>query len=103
MHWAVRKKEQAKVIELIRDQVEGTTFDTPVHVEYTRKSIRYMDWDNAAGSFKLIGDALVGLGVIPDDNPRVIIQFDVRQTKVSKRIEQGFECKICTSPTVSEL
>ena len=101
MHWAVRKKEQAKLIELIREQVEGTAFDTPVHVTYTRKSIRYMDWDNAAGSFKLLGDALVDLGVIPDDNPKVITQFDVRQEKVSRRVEQGFECQICPSSAVS--
>tara|TARA_R110002074_G_scaffold312708_1_gene483449 strand:- start:576 stop:881 length:306 start_codon:yes stop_codon:yes gene_type:complete len=101
MHWAVRKKEQTALIEIIKDQVEGIAFDTPVHVEYTRKSIRYMDWDNAAGSFKLLGDALVTLGVIPDDNPSVITKFQVNQEKVSKRIEQGFQCKIYPSSSVS--
>ena len=53
-----------------------------------------MDWDNAAGSFKLIGDALVECGILEDDNPKVIKVFKVKQEKVPHRNEQGFTVKI---------
>ena len=62
-----------------------------------------MDWDNAAGSFKLIGDALVTLGIIIDDNPNVVINFQVKQQKVKKRDEQGYEVLICKASSVSEM
>ena len=63
-------------------------------MEYTRRSVRLMDWDNAAGSFKLIGDALVKCGILEDDNPKIIKEFKVDQERVRKRYEQGFTVKI---------
>ena len=105
MHWAVRRKKQREfqdhIVELNPHYVQFE-YTEPVRVEYTRKSCRYMDWDNAAGSFKLIGDALVDLGILPDDNPTIITEFIVRQRKV-KRIEHGFEITICTPHTLPEL
>ena len=97
MHWAVRKKEQLKFVEHIiqnNPELRDYEYTNPVCVEYTRKSVRYMDWDNAAGSFKIIGDALVSLGVLPDDNPNIIKEFIVRQDKVRHRNEQGFNVVI---------
>ena len=105
MHWAVRRKKQQEFQDHIVEQNPhyiNYEYTDPVRVEYTRKSCRFMDWDNAAGSFKLIGDALVDLKIIPDDNPTIITEFIVRQQKV-KRIEQGFEITICTPHPLPEL
>ena len=60
-----------------------------------------MDWDNAAGSFKLVGDALVQCGILEDDNPKVIKEFAVEQERVKKRIHQGFTVKIYPTHPVS--
>ena len=106
MHWAKRKKKQQEIIEDITQnnpKALTTPFGCPVDILYTRKSTRYMDWDNAAGSFKLIGDALVTLGIILDDNPNVVINFQVKQQKVKKRDEQGYEVLICKASSVSEM
>lgn len=106
MHWAVRKKEQKKFLENMiseNSDISEYRFTEPVSVEYIRKSIRYMDWDNAAGSFKLIGDILVELGVLPDDNPNYIPEFLVKQEKVKKRDEQGYTVIIREAPAVREM
>lgn len=106
MHWAVRRKKQAEIMENIQElnpHYSSYVYTDPVRVEYTRKSIKYMDWDNAAGSFKLLGDSLVDLEILPDDNPLIIQEFVVKQNKVAKRIEQGFEIKICAPHSLPEL
>ena len=94
MHWAVRKKLQAQLVEHIQDNYDCQPIEGPVIVEYTRRSIRLMDWDNACGSFKLLGDALVQCGILEDDNPSVIEEFRPDQEKVSKRVAQGFRLVI---------
>ena len=103
MHWAVRKKKQKEFQEHIvnlNPHYVNFIYTEPVEVVYVRKSIRYMDWDNAAGSFKLLGDILVDLEIIPDDNPSIIKKYVPLQEKVSKRIEQGFTINIHTAPAV---
>ena len=106
MHWAKRKKKQQEIIEDITQnnpKALTTPFGGPVDILYTRKSTRYMACDNAAGSFKLIGDALVTLGIIIDDNPNVVINFQVKQQKVKKRNEQGYEVLICKASSVPKM
>ena len=100
MHWAVRKKLQAQLVEHIQDNYDCQPIEGPVIVEYTRRSIRLMDWDNACGSFKLLGDALVQCGILEDDNPSVIAEFNPDQEKVSKRVDQGFRLVIRRTHTV---
>lgn len=51
-------------------------------------AIRRRDWDNLAGSFKLIGDCLVKAAVILDDKPDIITSFIPLQTKVSKKVDE---------------
>ena len=103
MHWAVRKKKQkefqAHVVEHC-SWYSNFEYTEPVRIIYTRKSIRTMDWDNAAGSFKLLGDIIVDHGILPDDNPSIIQEFLPRQEKVKKRIEQGFTIYICAASAV---
>ena len=94
MHWAVRKKLQAELVQHIKDNHDCQPIEGPVIVEYCRRSIRLMDWDNAAGSFKLLGDALVQCGILEDDNPSVIEEYKPNQKKVSKRADQGFRLVI---------
>ena len=100
MHWAVRKKLQAALVQHIQDNYDCQPIEGPVIVEYTRRSIRLMDWDNACGSFKLLGDALVQCGILEDDNPSVIAEFNPDQEKVSKRVDQGFRLVIRRTHTV---
>ena len=103
MHWAVRKQKQKEFQAHVVEECSWYTdfkYTEPVKVVYTRKSIRTMDWDNAAGSFKLLGDIIVDLGILPDDNPSIIHEFLPRQEKVKKRIEQGFTIYICSASPV---
>ena len=101
MHWAVRKKLQNNLVAELQSAYSCDLIEGPVSVEYTRRSVRLMDWDNAAGSFKLIGDALVKCGILEDDNPKIIKEFKVEQERVRKRDEQGFTVKICRTSTMS--
>ena len=94
MHWAVRKKLQAQLVEHIQNNHACTPIEGPVIVDYLRRSVRLMDWDNACGSFKLLGDALVQCGILKDDNPSIIEEFNPDQEKVSKRADQGFRLVI---------
>jgi len=100
MHWAVRKKLQNNLVAEIKAAYPCDLIEGPVNVVYTRRSVRLMDWDNAAGSFKLVGDALVKCGILEDDNPKVIKEFKVEQVRVKKRHEQGFEVKISQTHTM---
>lgn len=95
MHYRVRKKLQAEIAEDIAANYPLDLIEGPVTVDYLRKSVRLMDWDNAAGSFKLIGDALVQLGILEDDNPTVIKEFRVEQERVSRLKGQGYRVYIC--------
>ena len=96
MHWAKRRKFQEDIkLDLVRCNYILPPFEGPVEIVYTRKYCRVpMDWDNAAGSFKLLGDALVELGVITDDNPKVVPRFAPRQEKVAREKEAGYTVEI---------
>lgn len=59
--------------------------NTPVKVVYTRYTAHLMDWDNAAASFKHIGDALQAAGILSDDSPEVIAEFIPRQIKCAMK------------------
>ncbi len=95
MHWAKRKKlYEAIKLELALNYPVLPQFDCPVEIVYTRYYARQaMDWDNAGSSFKLLGDALVELGVIEDDNPRVVVRFEPRQVKTPVA-QQGYSVDI---------
>lgn len=88
-HWTKRKKVKEAITAIISCQVKGS-HQGKVRVTYTGYKVSFMDWDNFCSSFKQIGDALVALKVIKDDNPSVIIEFIPKQIK-SKRNEQRVE------------
>lgn len=83
MHWSKRNILKTKFQWLIKEQkfpkIEG---------EFTVKIINYaiqlMDWDNLAGRFKIVGDALVASRLIQDDSPEFVIDFTMEQHRVHK-------------------
>jgi len=98
MHFRDRKRMQEEVTMALmccntaeqRRPIEG-----PVRVTYTRIYARLpLDCDNAAASAKFALDALQHLGVLPDDGPRVIVEYVVRQRKVATVKEEGFTLEI---------
>jgi len=93
MHWSDRKKLKEKYMWLIREQ-KIPKFKPRVVVEVTNYAIRLMDWDNLAGRFKIIGDALVGLKLLKDDNPDVVVNFTMVQYRVHKKAEVRIEFRI---------
>ena len=67
----------------------GLKIAEPCHLVYTVHTSLWMDWDNAASSAKLPLDALVRLGVLPDDNTKWITSMDIRQDKCPRK-DVGF-------------
>lgn len=86
MHFRVRKRCASEVRALMLAHGRPfPEFEAPVRVEFERVVARrqhLMDWDNAAASFKLIGDELVALGILPDDSPEWIHEFRPLQSVV---------------------
>lgn len=92
-HWRKRKKRKEVWINRIdalipREIREHLPIKVPVEVVYTRHCTKFMDWDNACASFKLIGDALVHAGILSDDSPEIINKFTPTQEKCNKRDQQ---------------
>ena len=72
MHWR-KKKQLAAAYELRLLQYRRMRFTGPVRLELVRYSIgRDMDYDNLVSTGKLLTDAIVKVGILPDDNPQVI-------------------------------
>ena len=43
------------------------------------------DWDNVAASSKVLFDAIVKNGILPDDSPTYILSLEIRQEKFRKK------------------
>lgn len=87
MHWAQRSKIKEQWQWLIKQQ-KPIKHDASVSVTYTRVSTQPMDLDNAAASFKPIGDALVKGGIVSDDSPDVITELTVQWQKAESMDSQ---------------
>lgn len=96
MHWARRKRllDETGLRLLAAMQRQRRAFTVPVTISYTLWSVRLRDWDNAAGSFKVVGDSLVKLGVLKDDNPEQVVTFDCRQFRVPVKEHEGTQILI---------
>jgi Holliday junction resolvase RusA-like endonuclease len=99
MHWGKRKKIKEQWQWLIAEQ-SPKKHDGSVVINYTRASTRKMDLDNAAASFKPIGDALVKAGIIEDDNPDILTELT---TQWQKADSQDSQCSIIEINDVSEI
>lgn len=71
--WHVRRNMLSNYSLIMRSKGPLPSFKGPVDVEYFRSyRAQPMDIDNLTSSFKLIGDALVKLGVVEDDSPDIL-------------------------------
>lgn len=82
-HFTKRTKRKETLMWLIKQQ-KPNSYKGKVTIEYTRCAKQLQDWDNHCASFKVIGDALVSLGIIVDDNPKIVHRFIPQQEKVKK-------------------
>ena len=84
MHWAAKKKLTTRFIWQVLAQAGGRRFTGPVRLELVRYSIGSpMDYDNLVSTGKLLTDAIVRAGVLPDDTPAVIAEREYRQERAA--------------------
>lgn len=80
-HWGalMREKERWEQMILLARDYHRLSFE---HCEITYRvfSRKPMDWDNAAASFKFVGDGLKRAQLIRDDNPSVVRRLVVEQS-----------------------
>lgn len=87
-HYSRNNKLKREIYAIVRSQMPAMVPLDSVTIVYDRQTSRFMDWDNACASFKFIGDALVEAGILVDDNPKVVVNFVPKQTKVLRREER---------------
>ena len=92
-HMALKKQKETIKWEIVAgmtssDSMTGlkgiAKFEGQVRIVYTRYTTHLMDWDNHCSSFKLLGDAMVELGILTDDKPSIIVEFVPKQVHVRK-------------------
>lgn len=83
-HWSEIEKTKKIIKAYILKQCLGIKFTGKVNITYTRYAFQLMDWDNHCASFKHLGDCLVDCGILIDDKPEVIINFNPKQVKVNR-------------------
>lgn len=88
-HWAkiAQLKKSYLFIAKLAKQGRHTG---PVRFELIRHSTsgRKMDYDNLVSTGKLITDAIVKAGILPDDNPACIVERHYSQTKALNKTSQ---------------
>lgn len=97
MHWANYRKVRDRWVWLVRSATKSK-YATPVHITFTRHSMRQPDWDNLYASFKVIGDALKLAGVLQDDTMDNILTLTAYWEK-SKKADQRTTIEINTNGT----
>lgn len=91
MHYQKYRKVRTRFQWHLKRQKPVPMTGTTVSITFVRYEVQPMDWDNHAASFKVIGDALVREGIIDDDSPDVILDFNLEKKKISKLAEQKCE------------
>lgn len=87
-HWTNVKKQKTLYQQIIQQHLSENKVRKhvgEVTVEYIGYKSLLMDWDNFCASFKHIGDSLVKMGIIKNDNPKIITQFLPSQIKCSRQ------------------
>lgn len=92
--WATYKKAAENRIKTEIRKQTTEKFDKPVAVTFQRYCVRPLDWDNMGSSFKFIGDGLVELGIIQDDDIKHIVKYFPEQYKVAHYDEEKLIIKI---------
>jgi hypothetical protein len=83
-HWIAGGKRRDAYVVRIKG-LNPPSFKTPVKLTYTRHCSKFSDWDNAAASFKKLGDALQLAGVLMNDSPEFIVEFTLKQVKARQK------------------
>ena len=82
MHYHVKKEQKQKIMwHILEENKKKIKFEGQVRVITTGHSSRFSDWDNFGTRFKLVGDALIDLGILVDDSPKFITEFVTIQLK----------------------
>jgi len=87
MHRMERTKVKNNLHWKVKAQTRNVHAGT-VNITITRYATRPMDWDNYAGGFKFICDAIVKCKIIKDDKPQVVQDLDLKQKKVATLNEE---------------
>jgi hypothetical protein len=88
MHWSKRKALGGLFGWKVR-AAQLRPMLGPVKMELIRYSTGpNMDYDNLVSTGKLILDAIVRNGILPDDNPHIITERTYTQTRVATAAEQ---------------
>lgn len=95
MHWRGRKRRQDDMCLALISRGPVPQIKGPVTVEYFRSYHTVpLDDDNLNASFKLVGDALVSLGIVEDDKPKVLRLV----ASQGLRQERGPRFSVCITP-----
>lgn len=83
---------------LIRSAIgpDMVSFPSRVSIQFDVYCVQRSDKDNAQARFKLVGDALVNMGIIRDDSPRIIDEdlSHYVENRISHRPEKRIEVLI---------
>lgn len=89
MHWTKYNKIRDSWVWLIRAE-NPEKHKGIVTISFTRFSTAMPDWDNLYSSFKVLGDSLEKPGIIKDDSPTTVKEWQ----KVNKQKYQRVEIEI---------
>ena len=87
-HWTSYEKRLDNYTAIIKGQ-NLKPYKGCVAMKYERHSVQLMDWDNLGASFKCWGDALIKAGIIEDDSPKIITEFDMYPVKANSYRDVG--------------
>jgi hypothetical protein len=88
MHFQKRKQLKERYIFYVRS-LTSNRHTGPIRLELIRYSIRpVMDFDNLVSTGKILIDAIVLAGVLPDDNQSIIPQREYRVEKAATKNDQ---------------
>jgi hypothetical protein len=93
MHFTERSKIRDKAQWLFKEQ-GIVQFKGPVKIRFIRYAVKLMDWDNFGISGKKFFDGMVRCGIIEDDNPKIVREFQPEQYRVKHFEEQKIIIKI---------
>mgnify|MGYP000412064716 CR=1 FL=1 len=83
MHWSERHDHKRTWTTLVGAHIGGGVH-CPVRLRYHRAGSRLLDIDNLYGSAKVVIDALVHAGILPDDDPTCVAEVIASQKRVPR-------------------
>lgn len=97
MGWQKRKRIFDRIKLAAHKSILGKRPSSPLtkyQITFTRHTIRPLDLDNLAASFKPVLDSLVLSGVIKDDKWEMTEAVFYKQKKVGKKVDQKISVEV---------